>query len=45
MKRGGGGGGYLKKKGQEKLAPLHLIPKMHISDTSHQIIQVIRRKH
>jgi hypothetical protein len=37
MKRGRGGGSHSKKKGQEKSAPLHLIPKMHVSDTSHQI--------
>ncbi len=34
---GGGGGGGSKQKGQEKLAPLHFIPKMHVWDTSHQI--------
>jgi hypothetical protein len=37
MKRGGGGGVGSKQKGQEKSTPLHLIPKMHVSDTSHQI--------
>jgi hypothetical protein len=34
---GGGGRGGSKQKGQEKLAPLHLIPKLHVSNTSHQI--------
>jgi hypothetical protein len=34
---GGGRGGGSKQRGQEKLTPLHLIPKMHVSDTSHQI--------
>ncbi len=37
MKKGGGGGGGSKQKGQEKIAPLHFIPKMHISNTLHQI--------
>jgi hypothetical protein len=35
-KRGGGGGGS-KQRGQEKLAPSHLIPKIHVSGTSQQI--------
>jgi hypothetical protein len=30
---GGGGGGGSKQRGQKKLTPLHLIPKMHVSDT------------
>ncbi len=34
---GGGGGGGSKQRGQEKLAPLHLIPRMHVSNKSHQI--------
>jgi len=34
--REGGRGSNSKQKGQEKLAPLHLIQKMHVSDTSHQ---------
>jgi hypothetical protein len=44
-REGGGGGGGSKQKGQEKSAPLHLIPKMHVGNTSHQIIQFIRKKH
>ncbi len=36
-KEGGGGGGRSKQMGQEKSAPYHLISKMHVSDTSHQI--------
>jgi hypothetical protein len=36
-KKGGGGGGASKQKGQKKLAPSHLIPKMHVSGTSQQI--------
>ncbi len=36
-KEGGGGGGDLKQKGKKKSAPLHLIPKMHVSNTPHQI--------
>jgi hypothetical protein len=34
---GGEGGGGSKPRGQENLTPLHLIPKMHVSDTQHQI--------
>jgi hypothetical protein len=38
MKKGRGRRRQLKAKGPlEKLAPLHLIPKKHVSDTSHQI--------
>jgi hypothetical protein len=36
-REGGGGGGGSKQRGQEKSAPLHFIPKMHVSNTSHQI--------
>ncbi len=36
-KEGGGGGGGSKQRGQEKSKPLHLIQKMHVSNTSHQI--------
>jgi hypothetical protein len=32
-REGGGRGGDSKQRGQEKLAPLHLIPKKHVSDT------------
>jgi hypothetical protein len=36
-REGGGGASISKQKGQEKLAPLHLIPKLHVNNTSHQI--------
>jgi hypothetical protein len=36
-REGGGGGGGSNQKGQERSSPLHLIPKMHVNDTSHQI--------
>jgi hypothetical protein len=31
--RGGGRGGGSKQRGQKKLAPLHLVPQKHVSDT------------
>ncbi len=36
-KEGGGGGDNSKQRGQKILTTLHLIQKMHVSDTSHQI--------
>jgi len=36
-KEKGGGGGNWKQRGKNKLAPLHLIQKMHVNATSHQI--------
>jgi len=35
--KGGGKGGSSKQRGEQKLTPLHLIFKMHVSDTLHQI--------
>jgi hypothetical protein len=36
-REGGVGGGDSKQRGQEKSKSLHLIQKMHVSNTSHQI--------